>query len=176
MLLYHATRQDQGGKQLVRTLCNVLWYIDGRHDTFSSRFCNIPDIFSQFQGFNRPELSKHRKREHANLSGVGLRGLSSELFAVLLNPFWRRSTWSMFKVLLAKSLADYADYLAEKNKHMKNHHSACNPSRQVEDNLSISFIPVSASRPSQLDTINQALAVSSELDIIELSTFSPTDR
>ena len=84
----------------------------------------------------------------------------------------------MFKVhveLLAKSLADYADYLAEKNKHMKNHHSACNPSRQVEDNLSISFIPVSASRPSQLDTINQALAVSSELDIIELSTFSPTD-
>ena len=84
----------------------------------------------------------------------------------------------MFKVhveLLAKSLADYADYLAEKNKHMKNHHSACNPSRQVEDNLSISFIPVSASRPSQLDTINQALAVSSELDIIELSTFSPID-
>ena len=83
----------------------------------------------------------------------------------------------MFKVhveLLAKSLADYADYLAEKNKRMKNHHSACNPC-QVEDNLSISFIPVSASRPSQLDTINQTLAVSSELDIIELSTFFPTD-
>jgi len=58
---------------------------------------------------------------------------------------------------------------------MKSHHSACVPSHQVEENLSISFIPVSASRPSQLDAINQALAMSSELDIIELSTFSPTD-
>ena len=45
-----------GRKQLVRALCKLLWYIDGRHDTFSARFCNIPDIFSKFQGFNRPEL------------------------------------------------------------------------------------------------------------------------
>ena len=145
----------------MRTLCNVLWYIDGWHDTFSAHSCNVPDIFSQFQGFNLPELSKHRKREHADLNGVELRGLSSDLFAVLLNPFWRRPTWSMFNVhveLLAKSMADYADYLAEKNKHMKSHHSTCVPSCQVEENLSISFIPVSASRPSQLDTINQALA------------------
>ena len=145
MLLYHATRQDQGGKQLVRTLCNVLWYIDGRHDTFSSRFCNIPDIFSQFQGFNRPELSKHRKREHANLSGVEFRDLSSELFAILLNPFWRRPSWSIFKVhveLLAKSLADYADHLAEKNKHMKNHHSACSSSRRQPFNFIHSSVSV----------------------------------
>ena len=78
---------NMGGMQLVRALCNVLWYIDGRHDTFSARSCNIPEVFSQFQGFSKPELSKHRKREHSNLTGVELSGLSSELFTVLLNPF-----------------------------------------------------------------------------------------
>lgn len=62
------------------------------------------------------------------------------------------------------NMADYADYLAEKNKHMKNRHS-------TEDTLSISFIPVSASRPSQLDAFNQVLAMSSKCDIIELSSF-----
>lgn len=165
-----------GGKQLVRALCNTLWYIDGRHETFSDRSFNIPDVFSQFQGYNRPELSKHRKRDHSNLNAVELRGLSSELFTVLLNPFFKRSCWCMFQVhveLLAKSLASYVNYLGERNKQMKSHHSALAPSRQIEDNLAISFLPVSASRPSVLDSLNQTLAVSSELEIIELSSFSP---
>ena len=121
---------NAGGKQLVKVLCNTLWYIDGRHDTFSARSFNIPDVFAQFQGFNRPELSKHRKREHRNLNADELRGLSSDLFAVLLNPFLRRSSWGMLQVhieILAQSLASYADYLGEKNKHMKIHHSTSTP-------------------------------------------------
>ena len=85
----------------------------------------------------------------------------------------------MFKIhyeLLAKSLADYTDYLLEKNKHMKGQHALNAPSHQIEANLSMSFIPVSVSQPSQLETIKQALATSSELDIIDLSSFSPTGK
>ena len=75
--------------------------------------------------------------------------------------------------LCAKSLTYYADYLLEKNKHVKSQHALNVPSRQIEANLSMSFIPVSVSR--KLETINQVLAMSSELDIIDLSSFSPTD-
>ena len=147
-LFLTSTEASAGGKQLVRALCNTLWYIDGRHDTFSARSLDIPDVFTQLQGYNRPELSKHWKRNHTNLNAVELRGLSSELFTVLLNPFFKKSPrWCMFQVqveLLAKNLASYADYLGEKSKHMKSHHSSSASSRQVEENLSFSFLPVSA--------------------------------
>ena len=121
--------------------------------------------------YNRPELSKHRKRDHLNLNAVELRHLSSELFTVLLNPFFKRSRWCMFQVhveLLAKSLASYVDYLGERNKQMKSSHSALAPSRQLEDNLAISFLTVLASRPSVLDSLNQTLAVSSQSVILLL--------
>ena len=83
----------------------------------------------------------------------------------------------MFQVqveLLSKNLSSFADYFGEKNKHMKSQHSSGVSSRQVEENLSISFQPVSALRPSMLDALNQALAVPSELGIIELSSYLPT--
>ena len=122
------------GKQLVKALCNVLWYIDGHHETLAVRSCRIPEIFSPFQNYNKPELSKHRKREHTNFSEVDLRGLSSELFVLLLNSYWKRSAWSSFKThieALARSLVDYADYLSDQNKKMKIHHSQNLPSRQI---------------------------------------------
>ncbi len=52
---------DKYGKPFVADLCNVLWFVDGHHMVFSSRSCAIPSLFSGFNGYNRPELSKHRK-------------------------------------------------------------------------------------------------------------------
>ena len=104
---------------------------------------------------------------------------SSEFFTFLLNPFFKKSPhWCMFQVLvelLAKSLSSYANGLGEKNKHMKSRHSSSAFSRQVEDNVSNSFLPVSALWPSMLDVLNHALAVTSELGIIRLSCYSPSD-
>ena len=56
------------GKPFITDLCNLLWFIDGHHDVFRSRSCTIPTYFSKFVGFNRPELSKHRKRSISNMS------------------------------------------------------------------------------------------------------------
>lgn len=39
---------NMSGKHLVRALCNVLWYIDGQHETLSARNCRIPEIFLTF--------------------------------------------------------------------------------------------------------------------------------
>ena len=40
----------------VRTLTDMLWYIDGHHRKLSELACEIPMIFKQFTRFNRPEI------------------------------------------------------------------------------------------------------------------------
>ena len=81
--------RSESGKRLVKALCNVLWYIDGQHETLSARSCHVPKIFLPFQSYNKPELLKHRKREHTNLSETELQSLSSDLFVLLLNSYWK---------------------------------------------------------------------------------------
>ena len=56
------------GKQFIRHLSNLFWYIEGHHEVLASRACPIPVYFSTIVGYNRPELSKHRKRSISNLS------------------------------------------------------------------------------------------------------------
>ena len=48
-------------------LAKILWYIDGHHMMLQSRAKKIPELFSAFSGYNRPELNKHRKRTIDNL-------------------------------------------------------------------------------------------------------------
>lgn len=157
--------------ELCATYCGN---IDGWHDTFSARSCNVPDIFPNFKGsicqsYQSIESENMRISMEWNSevcrqtcsqyclihSGEGLPGPCS--IKVHVELYLLKAWLIMLTILPRKTYA------------------ACVPSHQVEENYSISFIPVSASRPSQLDAINQALAMSSELDIIELSTFSPTD-
>ena len=52
----------------VRTLTDVLWFLDGHQATFHECSCETRAVFNQFVAFNRPELAKHRKRSSASLS------------------------------------------------------------------------------------------------------------
>ena len=56
------------GKSFIAMLQEVMWYIDGHHETLEARSCSIPSEFKSFTGYNVPEKSKHRKRAHVNLS------------------------------------------------------------------------------------------------------------
>ena len=59
------------GVPFLKKLCDVLWYIDGHHDTINEK-ATIPDVFSRFQGYNCPEKYKHRKRTKRSLSSSEL--------------------------------------------------------------------------------------------------------
>ena len=52
----------------IQALRDTLWYIDGSHGTLSERSCGVPEIFKQFTGYNKPEVSKHRKRAIGSLT------------------------------------------------------------------------------------------------------------
>ena len=84
------------GKPFISDLCNSLWYIDGHH-VFSSRSCPIPSFFSSFTGFNRPELSKHRKRSISNMCRDRLLELSSVLQDHVTSSWMEKSNWTTFK-------------------------------------------------------------------------------
>ena len=82
------------GQSFVTALTDTLWTIDGHHHVFSNQSIIIPPVFSQFVGYNRPELSKHRKRQASNMSGSVLRSLSSHLFHCLQAGYWNRQHWN----------------------------------------------------------------------------------
>ena len=45
------------GAGFIDTFMDVLWYIDGHHDTFQSRSCSMPANIKVFQGYNKHELT-----------------------------------------------------------------------------------------------------------------------
>lgn len=87
---------DEYGKPFVTDLCNLLWYIDGHHDVFSSRSCSIPTLFSKFVGFNIPERSKHRKRSPTNMSREKLLEYASVLQKYVLSSWMQQAAWVGF--------------------------------------------------------------------------------
>ena len=144
----------------VRILTDVLWFLDGHQSTLRERSCETPVVFDQFANFNRPELSKHRKRSTSSLSsecfckcvcvhsctcipGDVVRSNSQRLFQHLQAGFWGRSEWQAFKhevEILARSLQKYCDHLcAKKQRTFANHHSqeqVCS----IENSLSVQFV------------------------------------
>ena len=59
---------DTHGKKFRSNLCDVLWYIDGHHETLEARSCAIPTPFNTFTGYNTPGKIKHRKQQAGNLN------------------------------------------------------------------------------------------------------------
>ena len=54
----------------MKTLTDVLWYVDGHQSKLSERSCGLPPLFEEFVGYNKPEMAKHRKRSSTTLSGM----------------------------------------------------------------------------------------------------------
>ena len=135
------------GMNLVHALTDALWNIDGHHHVFKK----IPSIFSKFIGYNRPEISKHRKRQVANMSGIVLRSLAAHLFHCLQAGYWNRSDWTEIKTdveQLAQSLAQYSDYLERNLKKVRLNHSLASPVRELSTNLHFQFLPICDSTSS----------------------------
>ncbi len=49
-------------RSALNALSGVLWYVDGSHSTLAERNCEVPSIFQKFNGYNKPQDHKHRKR------------------------------------------------------------------------------------------------------------------
>ena len=50
-------------------------------------------MMNHLKGYNKPELTKHRKREHDNLSYVDILGHSQRLFQICSCSYLKRDAW-----------------------------------------------------------------------------------
>ena len=114
------------GRQFIHHLSNLFWY----HEVLASRACQIAVCFSTFVGYNRPELSKHRKRSISNLSRDVLLEHATVLHDYAMSSWIQQPEWEAFKTAflqLIEAISAYASYLAIRNKSMKRHHSSPEP-------------------------------------------------
>ena len=164
------------GKPFICDLSNVLWYIDGHHEVLASRSCPIPSLFKSFVGFNKPELSKHRKRSISNMSKDKLVEYSTVLQNYVVSSWIQQAEWSFLKEGLVESLASYASYLSMRNKAMKLHHSSPEPSVSFSDAQSIKFIKSSSDMSPLLTELNTAIKSSPYYTRIFVNDYTPDDK
>ena len=163
------------GTSLVQALTDTMWHIDGHHDVFRRQGYSIPGTFDAFAGYNRPELSKHRKRQKGNMSSAVLKSLSSHLFMCLQGIYWGRDDWKMLKPdfeQLAKSL----DYLQKSCKRVMTNQSSPSLVREISDHLSFQFLPVDRITPvpESLQELLSNLGQLSDLESVSIEQFSPS--
>ncbi len=168
------------GSGLVHALTNALWYIDGQHDVFRKQGCPIPTPLSVFVNYNRPDLSKHRKRERGNMSSTVLKSLSSHLFTCLQGIYWNGDHWKEMKPFieqLTKSIDDYSSYLQRSCKKVAFNQSSLSPVREISDHLSFQFLPLNRGKsvPSKLEDLFNYLNVQPELESVSVDEYSPGD-
>jgi len=128
---------------VLSSLCDALWYVDGHHQTFAGRILSIPEIFSNFTGYNQPEKLKHKKRLAGSMCAGTLKSHSQRLFGNLQLPFWDRGDWKRLKTdteQFAANLGDYADILNVKKQNMNDLHQSSSPARSIGEDLLVEFL------------------------------------
>ena len=70
---------QQCGESFVNMLANVLWYIDGNHQTLADCGHGVPALFAAFKKYNQPENRKKKKIDHTKLKASELLAHSSAL-------------------------------------------------------------------------------------------------
>ena len=166
-------------KAIIQAIRDTLWYIDGSHLTLSERSCGVPEIFKKFNGYNKAEVSKHRKRASSSMARDVLVSHSQSLFRVLQQAFWNRPEWVELRSAvqqLAQSLASYADHLVDKRIRMQAVHSAEEVVRNIGDSLSVRFTGVRHSPPPYTAPISEAVMAAGPETPVELGELLPSDR
>ena len=139
----------------------------------------MPSVFHQFTGYNRPEMSKHRKRSVGSLSRDILLSHSQSLFGVLHYVFWNRPEWAEVKQSveqLATSLATYADRLGAKRVRMESVHASEHVVRSIGDCLSLHYTGVRNSCPPYLLPVTDSVTRAGLNQPVELGELLPVDR
>ena len=171
------------GTRFLKCIQDILWYIDGAHQLLSQRSRGVPEVFSNFTGYNIPEKSKHRKRSLTNFSSDQLNILSQRLIAVLQGNVWSQDNWRDFKLdvlALAESLVEYANYLSTKNKSMKTHHEfhdAPNLVREISQNMRVHYLPATKIPVSSTNllTIEEVMYPKSLYEYCHITELLPSD-
>ena len=168
------------GKVVITDVCKLLWLIDGHHNVFSSRSCHIPLFFSKFVGYNRPELSKHRRRSISNMNRDKLLEHAATLQDYATSSWIQQPEWEIFRsslIKLIESISSYAAYLAVRCRAMTVHHSSSEPAVNFCDASNVRYVAARSDAVSPLlSNLNTAVSNSPMYKKIHVNDYAPKDR
>ncbi|XP_060585359.1 uncharacterized protein LOC132741240 isoform X2 [Ruditapes philippinarum] len=127
------------GTQIVKDLCNVLWYIDPFHERLKARYIKIPEPFDTFTGY-RNWKQQHRQEPKITLEELNLQ--IERLSHILMLPWFLNEKFSSFRTKvneLATCLEKYATFLCDQNKRTEKNHHNLEPVRSWSDNFSFNI-------------------------------------
>ena len=134
MLAFPSSLVSSSGEVFIKTLVDVLWYIDGHDSVFADRSCGIPEIHLYFIALQDimclrcPSIvSAPYKACHQQLS-------MKSAFSCLQGTYWTKTGWNVFKSDIQSwttSLSKYAKYLTDQNGRMKRVHLSPMPIRTI---------------------------------------------
>ena len=111
---FMSSNKEGLGKNLINTLSDVFWYIDGNHSTLASRGCPVPSEVEHFKGYKDPVSHKKKRFDPSMLQESSLRSHATALLLLTDQSYLQRDQWrGVHQVLerLAQNLKKYADYL-----------------------------------------------------------------
>ena len=140
----------------------------------------IPSDFQQFQGYNKPEASKHRRKDVANLDASMLDAYCSSLNKLLLQPWFDLQRWKAMRMsvtMLVECMAKYAAYLRTKCELVKKRHAVLTPVCSASDCKSFSVIPKAAwiepAAASKYRNLQECLNAAKEFEPLLLNDYAP---
>uniref|UniRef100_A0A1X7TIM2 Uncharacterized protein n=1 Tax=Amphimedon queenslandica TaxID=400682 RepID=A0A1X7TIM2_AMPQE len=141
-------------------------------------FCQSNGLFwdEPDRGFNKPELSKHRKRSISNMNREKLIEYATVLQEYATSSWIEQPQFTTFKPALfqlIESLLSYASYLSMRNKAMKLHHSSSTPSVNFSDASTVRYLPPCVSFSPLVKNINDVLITSNVYQIIHVNNLAP---
>ena len=169
------------GKQFVKTLVNVLWYVDGHQHKLKAfsehhrEVPNFPDAFEAFSNYN----DVVRKKKSTRLDQNSLSLHASLLFNCLSEVWIERPEWKEVRDMmfnLATLAMEYCKHLAKENEAQKRRHERESPARSHKDDSECTEIESTLGPvKEQYTELDKLIAATNEYELVELDRFAPTD-
>ena len=115
-----ASCAQQCGELFVSTLVDVLWYVDGNHQTLAIHGHGVPVLLicSLQQEKTCQKTGKKRKIDHTKLKAAELLAHSSNLSYLTRSTYMKKQQWSKVReavLCLGDNLNKHAIYLNHRN-------------------------------------------------------------
>ena len=149
--------ENTTGKQVVKALCDALFFIQPHLTTLCGRITSfIPTYFNCLMQrvYNDPQQHKHAI---APIKREALSKIGAPLYDLMLLPVMQASRWQEFSTAvdaLAKNIDKYKEYLEQQVEKMQKAHQSPSPVRSFGDGKSshVKFILGAATRKPNLIT------------------------
>ena len=148
-------------KNFVNNALKLLYYVDGHYRAMSENIpgVDVPSIGERFSGYNKPEASKHKKRQLTNLSRKQLHDYSTNLKLTIQSKTmmschpWAKVNTELSNVM--KFVDEYLHHLERKAKKMLLVHAT-----PFERKTDIQICPVNHKPPvnENFSKLNKALS------------------